>query len=324
MLNQFKSVLNNIKERIGTFNPNNIIANNARQLLLTANNDNIQTSNNDICLTTNGLNLQLNIEEEITKLTQRAVTRILKQELIKQKNLEQVLSKTEDILENEQTKSQENLSESINEDWLSYYIEGASKISDEQVQDLWAKILAGEIITPKTFSKRTLDVLLRLSPEEAKLFEKICGYVVEIGNNVVIINEEKLNSPDYFTYLEIMRLGECGLINTSNMSSLNAKVNPASKFAIIYGNDTIVGESTRQENIHLPIYPLTVTGIELSKIVSPTRKYDYLRSLTQYLKDKYKTIEWENYQVFKRDGQTVHYAKVSMRVITNAVKNISS
>lgn len=147
---------------------------------------------------------------------------------------------------------------------------------------------------------------------------------MEIGNNVVIINEEKLNSPDYFTYLEIMRLGECGLINTSNMSSLNAKVNPASKFAIIYGNDTIVGESTRQENIHLPIYPLTVTGIELSKIVSPTRKYDYLRSLTQYLKDKYKTIEWENYQVFKRDGQTVHYAKISMRVIANAVKNISS
>lgn len=318
-----KSILNDIKEHFGILIPSNIITNNERQLLLATNNDNSQDDNNNICLA-NELSLQSNTEKEIAELEQRTVIRMRKQELIKQKNLEQVLSKTEDILENEQTQSQENLSESINEDWLSYYIEGASKISDEQIQELWAKILAGEIITPKTFSKRTLDVLLRLSPEEAKLFEKICGYVVEIGNNVVIINEEKLNSPDYFTYLEIMRLGECGLINTSNTNSLNAKVNPAGKFAIVYGNDTIVGESTRQENIHLPIYPLTVTGIELSKIVSPTRKYDYLRSLTQYLKDKYKTIEWENYQVFKRDGQTVHYAKINMRVIANAVKNISS
>lgn len=312
--------LEKAKEFLGIFNPQNIITDNERKLLLEANSVK-QHSNNTGLETKDSYELT---NETDKKLIQRTQMRFLTQELRKQKNLEQIFEKTEKALENEQAESQKNFSQPLNEDWLSYYIEGASKISDEQVQDLWAKILAGEIITPKTFSKRTLDVLLRLSSEEAKLFEKICGYVVEIGNNVVIINEEKLNSPDYFTYLEIMRLGECGLINTSNTSSLNANVNPTGKFAIIYGNDTIIGESTRQESIHLPIYPLTVTGIELSKIVSPTRKYDYLRSLTQYLKDKYKTIEWKNYQVLKRDGQTVHYVKIDMRIIANVVKNISS
>ena len=296
--------LEKAKKFLGILNPQNIITDNERKLLLEA--KSIKQQNSDASLKTINSNELMN--EIDANLIQRTQVRFLTQELRKQNNLEQIFKKTEQALQNEQVESQETFSEPLNEDWLSYYIEGASKISDEQVQDLWAKILAASGVNiiignhPKTFSKRTLDVLLRLSQEEAKLFEKICGYVVEIGNNVVIINEEKLNSPDYFTYLEIMRLGECGLINTSNMSSLNAKVNPASKFAIIYGNDTIVGESTRQENIHLPVYPLTVTGIELSKIVSPTRKYDYLRSLTQYLKDKYKTIGWENYQVFKRDG----------------------
>lgn len=308
------------KEFLGIFNPQNIITDDERKLLLEANL--VKQHSDDVYLETKD-SYELTNETD-KKLIQRTQMRFLTQELRKQKNLEQIFDKTEKTLENEQAESQENLSKPLSEDWLSYYIEGARKISDEQVQDLWAKILAGEIITPKTFSKRTLDVLLRLSPEEANLFEKVCGYVVEISNNVVIINEEKLNYPNYFTYLEIMRLGECGLINTSNTSSLNANIAPASKFAIIYGNDTIVGESTRQENIHLPIYPLTVTGIELSKIVSPNRKYDYVRNLTQYLKDKYKTIEWENYQVFNRDGQTVHYAKINMRVIANTIKNISS
>ena len=318
----FKSILNDIKERFGIFNPNNIITNNERQLLLTANNDNIQNNNNEICSVTNELNLQLNIEEEIAKLAQRTGIRILKQELIKQQNLEQVFSKTEDILENEQTKSQENLSESINEDWLSYYIEGASKISDEQVQDLWAKILAGEIITPKTFSKRTLDVLLRLSPEEAKLFEKICGYVIEISNNMILINEGNLNAE--YPYSVIMHLDECGLINSSGTNSINMTITPSDKLAIIHGQDAIIGQSKKQENIRLQIFPLTATGTELLKIITPNRNYNYMQNLTNHLKNKYKNIEWENYQVFKRDGQTVHYAKINMRVITNALKNISS
>lgn len=324
MSNSLKGILNDIKERFGIFNPNNIITNNERQLLLTANNDNIQSDDNEICSVTNGLNSQLNLEEEISKLAQRTGIRILKQELMKQKNLEQVFSKTEDILENEQTESQENLSESISEDWLSYYIEGASKISDEQVQDLWAKILAGEIITPKTFSKRTLDILFRLSPEEAKLFEKVCGYVVEIDDKLMLINEEKFNPPDYFTYLEIMRLGECGLINSSNTNSLNANIAPKSKFAIVYGRDVIIGETTKQENIHLQIFTLTVAGTELIKIISSTRKHDYLKDLTKYLQNKYKNITWDIHQIFKREGRNIHYAKIDMKLIIKEIINTSS
>lgn len=309
MSNPFKGILDEIKERLGIFNPNNIIINNERQLLLTENNDNIQSNNNAIRLATNGLNLQSDIEEEIIKLAQRTVIRTLKQELIKQKNLEQVLSKTEVILENEQTKSQENISESINEDWLSYYIEGASKISDEQVQELWAKILAGEIITPKTFSKRTLDVLLRLSTEEAKLFEKICGYVVEISNNMILMNEGKLNAE--YPYSEIMQLDECGLINSSGTNSINMTINPSDKLAIIYGQDAIIGQSKKQENVRLQIFPLTVAGTELLKITSPNRNYNYMQNLTNHLKNKYKNIEWEMHQAFKYEGKT-YYVKINI------------
>lgn len=303
-----KSILNDIKEHFGILIPSNIITNNERQLLLAASNDNSQDDNNNICLA-NELSLQSNTEKEIAELEQRAVIRIRKQELIKQKNLEQVLSKTEDILENEQTQSKENLSESINEDWLSHYIEGASKISDEQVQELWAKILAGEIITPKTFSKRTLDVLLRLSPEEAKLFEKVCGYVVEISNNMILMNEDKLNAK--YPYSEIMHLDECGLINSSGTNSINMTINPSDKLAIIYGQDAIIGQSKKQENVRLQIFPLTVAGTELLKITSPNRNYNYMQNLINHLKNKYKNIEWEMHQAFKYEGKT-YYVKINI------------
>lgn len=312
--------LEKAKKFLGILNPQNIITDNERKLLLEA--KSIKQQNSDASLKTINSNELMN--EIDANLIQRTQVRFLTQELRKQNNLEQIFKKTEQALQNEQVESQETFSEPLNEDWLSYYIEGASKISDEQVQDLWAKILAGEIITPKTFSKRTLDVLLRLSQEEAKLFEKICRYVVEIDDKLILINEENFNPSNYFTYLEILRLGECGLINSSTTNSLNANIAPTDKFAIVYGKDVIIGETTKQEKIHLQIFPLTVAGTELIKIILPTRKYDYLKELTKYLRNKYKDIAWNINQILSREGKNIRYVKIDMNLIINEIKNLSS
>lgn len=133
MANPFKNILNDIKEHFGILIPSNIITNYERQLLINAINDNSQDDNNNTCLA-NELSLQSNTEKEITELAQRTGARVLKQELRKQKNLERIFEKTENILENEQVELQESSSKPLNEDWLLYYAECASKISDEQVQ----------------------------------------------------------------------------------------------------------------------------------------------------------------------------------------------
>ena len=55
-------------------------------------------------------------------------------------------------------------------DWYTRYYEDCGNVSDEDLQAVWAKILAGEIRCPGSYSLRTLEYLRNLTKEEAMLF----------------------------------------------------------------------------------------------------------------------------------------------------------
>lgn len=59
-------------------------------------------------------------------------------------------------------------------DWFIRFYEAVGNISDEAMQDLWAKILAGEISRPSSYSLKTIDVLKNMSKKDAELFVRIC------------------------------------------------------------------------------------------------------------------------------------------------------
>jgi len=66
----------------------------------------------------------------------------------------------------------------FNYDWYMRFYEGAGFISDEKLQSLWAKVLAGEIQDPGKFSLRALDTLRNMSQKEASLFQKLLPFVI--------------------------------------------------------------------------------------------------------------------------------------------------
>ena len=57
----------------------------------------------------------------------------------------------------------------VNEDWLLYFYDRAGLVSDETVQQIWAKVLGGEVNAPGTFSKLFLHTLGIMSTENARL-----------------------------------------------------------------------------------------------------------------------------------------------------------
>ena len=61
----------------------------------------------------------------------------------------------------------------VNPDWLNYFGGYAEKASTETARDLWAKILAGEIRRPGTFSLMTLRFLAEVDQEIATAFEEV-------------------------------------------------------------------------------------------------------------------------------------------------------
>ncbi len=60
----------------------------------------------------------------------------------------------------------------VDPDWLNYFDGYAKKASSDAVRDLWARVLAGEIRHPKSFSLMTLRVLAELDQQMASWFQE--------------------------------------------------------------------------------------------------------------------------------------------------------
>ena len=95
-------------------------------------------------------------------LEERTQNRINYQEAKKQLNIENVTAFAAEELRNEQPITDEPL----DQDWTTRFFRIAEEVSNEEMQALWGKILAGEIKQPKTYSLRTLELLKNLSKEE--------------------------------------------------------------------------------------------------------------------------------------------------------------
>jgi hypothetical protein len=77
----------------------------------------------------------------------RALTRLRKRETRRQANIESITEKALDALPPPEQMSEQP----VNEDWTSRFFEECQDIADEQMQQIWAKILAGEVVRPGSF-----------------------------------------------------------------------------------------------------------------------------------------------------------------------------
>ncbi len=86
------------------------------------------------------------------------------------KNKFKIYKKAERIAD----KSKEKKIEKPDDDWLAYYDELVSNVSDEQMQEIWARILVREHIENGSISKAMLNVFSLLDKDTAATFQKIC------------------------------------------------------------------------------------------------------------------------------------------------------
>ncbi len=238
---------------------------------------------------------KLELEET---LTQRAIDRITYQETRRQKNIENITNEAIKFLP-------ESVSEEkVDEDWMFQFIENCQDISDEQMKSLWAKILAGEVTQPKTFSLRTLGFLKTMSKVDAEIFSIFCNFLWRIGNRLeVVLFTLKIN--DYFAQknlppMALAHLQSIGLIvqNVSFMLSHGgAKISTNLPNAMPVKSEVILSYDQVRYRFYVPEKPgvvggmsnifahsLTATGIELAKLCnySPDDEYKkiFLNDLT--------------------------------------------
>ena len=109
-------------------------------------------------------------EIEITDLHRRAMRRWVEEEAQRQKNMEDITAKALPHV-NENAKP-----DSIEDDWIANFFDKSRIVSDNEMQDLWSRVLVGEANSPGTYSKRTVNFLSDLDKTDAELFTKLCGF----------------------------------------------------------------------------------------------------------------------------------------------------
>jgi hypothetical protein len=117
----------------------------------------------------------------------RAAQSLIRKEFRRQKNKEEIAVKTIDLLRDNAESFHEQSSRSttaespsdVDADWLNVFERYAEDASTERLQLQWARILAGEIQKPKSFSLKTLRFVSELESYTAKMYEKYALFVFD-------------------------------------------------------------------------------------------------------------------------------------------------
>ncbi|TVL67081.1 membrane-fusion protein [Brachyspira hyodysenteriae] len=175
-------------------------------------------------------------------LLENTKARLVNQELSRTSNIQNVISKTYDILKDEEDVSDKP----VDKDWFTRYFNIVQDISNEDIQDLWAKLLAGEIKQPGSFSYRTLETLKNMTTDEAELFTKVAKLLFHIcyKYNCLFKKFDLLSKYD-IDYIDVVKLVEIGLIVPVEHAVLSFN-----KFMILFNDNYLFRAELEKENLN--------------------------------------------------------------------------
>lgn len=212
-------------------------------------------------------------------LDERVTERLTHRETKRQDNLEAIASAAAAHLPEQVSK------EPVDEDWKTRFFTIAEDVSNSDMQDLWGKVLAGEVARPGAFSLRSLETLRNLSQHEAELFRRLRYLTADRG--ILKVSGNDL-SEFGITFEEILDLRAAGLVADGELS-LTFALPEATKWLAIEHNGALIllePQTPEVKSIIFEAFVLTSVGIELKQLIKPELNINYLTKLAIASKDK--------------------------------------
>lgn len=203
-------------------------------------------------------------EIEITDLHRRAIARFVSEEAKKQENIESITEKAIPQLdESSNPQKMEN-------DWITNFFDKCRIVSDEEMQVLWAKILAGEANSPGKYSKRTVNALGSLDKYDAKLFTALCSFVVMVDKEakpLIYGYDAPIYKNQQLSFDTLRHLESIGLISFSGLSGFKMIKLPRHIDIQYYGTN-LKAELKKSEDNEIAIGDVLFSSIgkELARI----------------------------------------------------------
>ena len=245
-------------------------------------------------------------EQNVLSLPKRIDDRKLYQEAKEQQNVEEITGIAAEELAHEETVS----SESVEDDWIARFFDAAQLISDEQMQVLWGKILAGEIKQPHSYSLRTLELLRNISKIEAELFTKVAKIAIQSNAGAFVINPENgkyLEDNFDITFGHWLRLSELGLISPQDLSRTHKKLDISATVVYLCGDMIVVVEKPADDpEYRFPIKLFTSIGTELVSLVNKEMPETYIHKFASMVKQNNAKVTYGKIIGIAPDGLITH------------------
>ena len=214
--------------------------------------------------------------------------------LRKQENIEAIMERTLAFCSNKAIDKRPDL------DWFNSFIALAEDISNKTMQDLWAKILSGELSRPGLYSLKALKVFRDMSIIDAKLLAKACSLAVkdQSKKNIRIISgsyqqpgllnffskdrQQHVNLSHFgLNYADILSLAENHLIFKQESESNTMASSETLNFTY---NGLPLKLSTTKSNVAIQFYKFTAIGTELANLIADKPNDEFFTALKQQLK----------------------------------------
>lgn len=248
-----------------------------------------------------GGNKELSLIDEA--LSQRAGRRLVAEEINKQKNMEDVVQRADEILQAEPAPTANG--EESDQGWVEECLDGAGKAYHEDLKNYWARLLAGEIKHPGFYSLRAIDFMKKLSKKDAERIRRICQYVMYDNKGDAVIFR---NDAEDVRYSDLSFLMELRLLDSSSFVVKQYKFGKGKGHAFLFKNSVGFLVKVNKSEYDLPIYSFTELGKEILTIIDDTEaNYDYLKNFATEI-TKMKEIEVVVGE-FIRNGTSVSFLR---------------
>lgn len=228
-------------------------------------------------------------QSEVADINQRALERATNEEIRKQANIESIIDQTIPLIQ------EDAQPEKLEPDWLVYFFEQSRLTSDEEMQSLWAKILAGQVNKPGSFSKRTISTVVALDKKDAQLFTQLCTTIWLINKLWSFPLIFDLRADIYkeidMPYFNLLHLNDIGLITLNGLSQHTLK---GDSFSLNYFNthfNIVIGREIDFKCGHVV---LTQAGEELFPICGAQKSDKFCDYVTNHWRKQGYTVTKAN------------------------------
>ena len=107
---------------------------------------------------------------EVADIRQRAAQRFVSEQMLMQSNMEEIIAEATPHIDEDASP------EDMSNDWLLNFFDKSRMVSEDEMQELWARVLAGEANNPGLYSRKTVNILADIEAKDARLFKQLSNY----------------------------------------------------------------------------------------------------------------------------------------------------